>query len=81
VTIPKAEIRAALAKLDPFLAKANMATPPFEWREKAGGFAGLVRLILNSRILSHQPMPSGKDWKRAWGRLSPSESSPAIPIN
>jgi hypothetical protein len=38
--------RQALAKLDPALAKANKATPPFEWRGKARGFAGLVKLIV-----------------------------------
>ena len=40
------EARLALSARDPALAKANQVVPPFEWRAKARGFAGLVGLIV-----------------------------------
>jgi DNA-3-methyladenine glycosylase II len=48
-----AEIRAArahLAGLDEALARADAATPDFPWRVRDGGFAGLVRILINQQV-------------------------------
>jgi DNA-3-methyladenine glycosylase II len=45
-----ANARKALDVLDPALAMANAVTPPFEWRTKPRGFAGLVRLIVEQQV-------------------------------
>lgn len=53
MSVSQAEIesaRQALSALDPALARANKIVPPFEWRTKAGGFAGLVRLIIEQQV-------------------------------
>jgi len=42
--------RETLARLDPALAVAHAATPPFPWRRKPAGFAGLVRMILEQQV-------------------------------
>ncbi len=43
-------IRADLARRDPALAEAHAATPPLEWRHRPGGFAGLVRMIVEQQV-------------------------------
>ena len=51
--VPDGEIelaRAALSLLDPALAIAHKVTPVFAWRGKMGGFAGLVRLVLEQQV-------------------------------
>lgn len=45
-----AELRETLARLDPVLAVAHAAAPLFPWRSKPGGFAGLVRMILEQQV-------------------------------
>ena len=42
--------RAALADLDPALARANATTPVFEWRARTGGFEGLFRMIVEQQV-------------------------------
>lgn len=42
--------RQALSLLDPSLAKANTVIPLFDWRIRARGFAGLVRLVLEQQV-------------------------------
>lgn len=42
--------RAALAELDPALAHAHAVTPAFEWRRREGGFAGLLRLLVEQQV-------------------------------
>ena len=42
--------RAALAALDPALAVAHAATPPWEWRIRPGGFAGLVKMVVEQQV-------------------------------
>ncbi len=42
--------RVALAALDPALAVADAATPPWEWRLRAGGFAGLVKMVVEQQV-------------------------------
>jgi DNA-3-methyladenine glycosylase II len=51
--ISKSEIqlaRQALSLLDSALFKANEVIPINDWRTRAGGFAGLVRLILEQQV-------------------------------
>ncbi|HEV2081699.1 MAG TPA: DNA-3-methyladenine glycosylase 2 family protein [Brevundimonas sp.] len=42
--------RAALVADDPALAKADAVVPPFEWRARTGGFAGLLRMIVEQQV-------------------------------
>jgi DNA-3-methyladenine glycosylase II len=42
--------RATLAGLDPALARANAATPDFPWRTRDGGYAGLLRILVNQQV-------------------------------
>lgn len=44
------DARARLAARDPALAIADAATPPFEWRTRPGGYAGLVRMIVEQQV-------------------------------
>lgn len=54
VVIPTADqiasAREALAELDPALARANAATPVFEWRARVGGYEGLFRMIVEQQV-------------------------------
>jgi DNA-3-methyladenine glycosylase II len=48
-----AEIEAArvwLSDRDPLLAKAHDRVPPFDWRARPGGFAGLIQLITEQQV-------------------------------
>jgi DNA-3-methyladenine glycosylase II len=52
-TVSASEIEAGrltLSRLDPALAMAHEVTPPFAWRVKPCGFAGLVRLVLEQQV-------------------------------
>lgn len=42
--------RAHLAALDPSLARAHLATPPFPWRVWEGGYAGLLKIIVGQQV-------------------------------
>lgn len=42
--------RAALVAADPALAELDAATPPFAWRTRLPGFAGLVRAIVGQQV-------------------------------
>jgi DNA-3-methyladenine glycosylase II len=57
-----AEARVRLAQSDPALAVAHAATPQFAWRVRPGGFAGLVRLIIEQQV-------SVASAAAIWGRL------------
>src|SRR5690606_5835574 len=53
VALTSAEIAAAresLVVLDPRLAPAHAAVPPFEWRLRPGGFEGLFRMIVEQQV-------------------------------
>jgi DNA-3-methyladenine glycosylase II len=45
-----AQARAHLASVDAALARADRVTPPFAWRVKEAGFAGLVQLVLEQQV-------------------------------
>lgn len=45
-----AAARQALVDRDPALAEADAVTPPLEWRHRPGGFAGLVRMIVEQQV-------------------------------
>ncbi len=48
-----AEIRAAraqLARRDEALARADAVTPAFAWRTRDGGYAGLLRILVNQQV-------------------------------
>ncbi len=42
--------RAWLAARDPILAAADAAVPPFEWRIRTSGFAGLVKMVVQQQV-------------------------------
>ena len=42
--------RAELVRLDPALARLDRATPEFEWRLRPGGFAGLVKMVIEQQV-------------------------------
>ena len=42
--------RAELVRLDPALARLDRATPDFEWRLRPGGFAGLVKMVIEQQV-------------------------------
>jgi DNA-3-methyladenine glycosylase II len=45
-----AEARARLVQLDPALETLHAALPPFEWRVRQGGFAGMARFIVDQQV-------------------------------
>ena len=45
-----AEARSRLVRLDPALAPLDAALPPFAWRTRACGFAGLARMIVDQQV-------------------------------
>lgn len=42
--------RLTLVAIDPALARAHDATPPFAWRHRPGGFAGLFWMIVGQQV-------------------------------
>lgn len=42
--------RAQLAAIDPALARADATTPEFPWRVREGGYAGLLRILVNQQV-------------------------------
>jgi DNA-3-methyladenine glycosylase II len=45
-----AQARRDLAARDPELAAVDALTPPFEWRVRPGGFAGLVQMLVGQQV-------------------------------
>jgi DNA-3-methyladenine glycosylase II len=45
-----AHARAALARLDPVLAKADAAVAPFVWRARPRGFVGLTTMVVEQQV-------------------------------
>ncbi len=45
-----AAARLALTELDPRLARAHADTPVFAWRTRAGGYEGLLRMIVDQQV-------------------------------
>jgi DNA-3-methyladenine glycosylase II len=43
-------LRLDLAAADPALAPAHLASPPFEWRAREGGFPGLLRMVVEQQV-------------------------------
>jgi DNA-3-methyladenine glycosylase II len=54
--------RLRLAACDPALAVAHAAVPPFAWRARPGGFAGLLQMIVSQQV-------STASANAIWGRL------------
>ena len=44
------QARAELVRLDPALARLDRITPQFEWRLRPGGFAGLVKMVIEQQV-------------------------------
>lgn len=44
------EARKHLASVDPALAAIEAVTPPFEWRVSTGGFAGLLKMVVQQQV-------------------------------
>lgn len=44
------QARAALVRLDPALARLDRVTPEFAWRLRPGGFAGLVKMVIEQQV-------------------------------
>jgi DNA-3-methyladenine glycosylase II len=57
----------ALVEIDPALARAHAATPPFEWRTRTGGFEGLLRMIVEQQV---SLASAAAIWKRVDGGLA-----------
>jgi DNA-3-methyladenine glycosylase II len=55
--------RRRLAAVDPALAVADAAVPPFAWRLRPGGFAGLVQMIVEQQV-------STASAAAIWGRFA-----------
>jgi DNA-3-methyladenine glycosylase II len=53
--------RTALAALDPALAVANAGVGPTHWRMRPGGFAGLVKMVVEQQV---SVAAAGAIWKR-----------------
>jgi DNA-3-methyladenine glycosylase II len=45
--------RAHLASVDAALARADAATPDFPWRNREGGYAGLLKVIVGQQVSTH----------------------------
>ena len=66
-------VREALARLDPALAVAHEATPPFPWRSKPGGYPGLVRMILEQQVSVISATAVWNRLEAGLGRVGPEE--------
>ena len=65
--------RETLGRLDPALAIAHEATPPFPWRSKPGGFPGLVRMILEQQVSVVSATAIWNRLEAGLGRVGPDE--------
>jgi DNA-3-methyladenine glycosylase II len=63
--------RLALAALDPALATAHAATPPFEWRHRPGGFAGLVKMVVEQQVSVAAAAAIWKRFEEGLGAVTP----------
>src|ERR1700722_18648436 len=54
-------VRIELSILDPVLAVAHAAAPPFEWHVREKGFAGLIQLIIEQQVSTAS---AAAIWKR-----------------
>jgi DNA-3-methyladenine glycosylase II len=45
--------RAQLSSIDEALARADAATPEFPWRNREGGYAGLIKVIVGQQVSTH----------------------------
>ena len=66
-----ARARAALAAADPALARADRATPPLEWRLRAGGFEGLFRMIVEQQVSVASAAAVWARLREGMGEISP----------
>lgn len=44
------QARSELVRLDPALERLDRVTPEFEWRLRPGGFAGLVKMVIEQQV-------------------------------
>ena len=63
--------REALAALDPALARAHLATPPFEWRLREGGFGGLIQMIVEQQVSVASAAAIWKRFGEGMGTMTP----------
>ncbi len=56
-----ARARLWLAERDPVIARAHRATPPLYWRIRPGGFAGLVKMVVEQQV---SVAAAASIWKR-----------------
>jgi DNA-3-methyladenine glycosylase II len=74
-----AALRLELAERDPALAVAHAAAPVFPWRSKPGGFAGLVRMILEQQVSVASATAVWLRMEAGLGRIGPEEVLAASP--
>lgn len=67
-----ARARATLAAADPAMAELDATTPPFAWRTRLPGFAGLVRAIVGQQV-------SVASADAVWTRFEAALGSPVTP--
>lgn len=66
-----AEMRAALADACPAMARLHAVAPPLTWRTRAGGFAGLVYMIVGQQISTYAAEAVWKTLDAGVGGVSP----------
>ncbi|NEX92172.1 DNA-3-methyladenine glycosylase 2 family protein [Caulobacter sp. 17J65-9] len=75
IVAPSAEdlfaARAALVALDPALAHAHAVTPAFEWRTREGGFAGLMRMLVEQQVSTASAAAIWRRVEAGLGEIAP----------
>ncbi len=66
-----ANARRHVAERDPALARIDALVPPFAWRTRPGGFAGLVRLITEQQVSTASAAAIWRRLKAGLGEVTP----------
>lgn len=66
-----ATARRALAAADPALARVDAAIPPFTWRHRTGGFAGLLQMIVEQQVSTAAAAAIWRRFEAGLGEVTP----------
>jgi DNA-3-methyladenine glycosylase II len=72
-----AAARAWLARADRGLARADAAAPPFPWRLRPGGFAGLLQMIVEQQVSTAAAAAIWRKFSAGLGEVTPAKVAAA----
>jgi DNA-3-methyladenine glycosylase II len=66
-----AAARAWLAQRDPVIARAHVATPSLQWRRRPGGYAGLVKMVVEQQVSIAAAASIWRRFEEGLGEVTP----------